>query len=1547
MKTPSMDKSKAVSSKRTVRRDDLAGSIYGLGSLMRPNMKQIAVVLLLLMVLTGVNMTPPLLLWVLIEKVFDEKIIWFLYLVIAGYLGCFATRNLLYFYSKFTAVNIGEHVAFRLRKQLFEQLQRKSLGFYRKNSPGQVSSRVMHDSFVVQSFIQDELPTLLQSLLLFIGLIAIMFAMNWSLALVATAVLPLHVIAAIWFKQPIKDASSEAQEHLAGAQSNLIEKLLAAEVVKGYTAEQRENQAFTEAIDSSRQSQIRSKKFHVRQKVVGDMLVGLGTILFIGYGAFQVMRDTMDAGAFLSFFVYTGMLYPNVMELMSGFAKLTKVSASVDRVFEILNTDETEIRADSPVIKPIRGDVTYKNVAISYDEREPLIKGINIDIPSGQICAFTGSSGTGKSSLAKLLLRFNTASEGMLMVDGVDVQDYDLQHLRESISMAFQDCLLFESTIIENLRYAKPGACMAKIVDIAKRTGAHDVIRTLPDGYDTDLGGGEGVSLSRGQMQRIALARAILRDPRILILDEATSSIDPDSELQIIPEVLEAMKGRTVIMITSNRELLKHADMVVELTDDAVNVFDKAQHAERMAQGIAGRIGKNIKTISGWLMPLLIASMLCLSTSAYAQDKKVAPVKPAAAVKEEAKPKEEKKVAEPAAKPAPAKKEAAKPKAVAKPAPAKKETVKPASKPQPKKAAPAPAAKPKPVAKPAVKPKLATPIDSSQLKLNQGVGDFIPLAGLNQLELDEILDIALGNAKSEQGYVVASNWLANTLPSPPQGLNDDIVLSREEPGGVYLLHVGYKTYRSQPPHLYLYAQTMGGTKTTAKAELDLFNKQLQDARKQLDAQSKALTVQDLSSELITLSYIEADRCLAVLKSLGYQCIEFKKGGAMVGKTNSITPSGSIDPKKLPAVVLMPGPDSIDLVGNKMKYDLSRAADLPNHTNAARAMELMVLYHPSKPGQFSEVLDRIRNTIDLPARQIYIEAMILEISEIGLEKLGVKWELSNPIDGGELSRIQDVILGRLPKFNANNDEDALLDLTVEHFDSEWKMQVQALVRDGNAEILSRPSVLTLNARQASIRVGEEIPIATSAEGLTSGNKLSFNFKYQPVGILLNVRPRISADNEEVSMQIDGLVSDQVPGRDLVIQNSSGEELARAPRISTRRVQTHTRIANNTPFIIGGLVSKERTEQIDKVPLLGDIPFVGGLFRSTSKDSQRREVIIVITPYVLPDNRVVGRNLPKDEDAFDSFDHQLFRDAYRIRAEDVFDLGFLLKNEKLLEYKRLANLAVDRDFRLAASYPFDRFVGPRFPGEPILVYRQMYEVVKRLKLDASINHEKIIFFEADDEAIEGFDVSFLWDYASKFGDDVYAEHSDKPKGKDLVYDALKGRVIAITYTLQPNGEVSDILEQPVPDIRILDCPDRKAWSKLLWELNQPNEEGKQQYTILIQNEKDFTRLKRAILLKQVVRLNGGNDKLTLSKFAIGRQLLMPDVKQDKVYLIDEETAKYFFLTDQYYPALKGELVRDLRALRAALQVPNISRYIDVTLPPTTQSIPLIDLPQNFEQ
>lgn len=1450
----------------TVDRVD-ESSLPRLISLLRPYPGRMVAVLIMLVGLTAVNIAVPRLVGIVLDQVFKTSDWTLLWIILWGLLTLYVIRNVLYFFSKYTAVSIGENVSFQLRKRLFERLQQMNLHYYRQNKPGQLSSRVMNDSYIVQQFIQDQVPKLLQASLLFLGILAMIYAMNWQLAVVSTVVLPLHLITYNYFKSPIRHASRSAQEHMASATGNLIEKFLGVEVVKGFTGEARENEAFEQAIDLSRQSQLRTQKFYLGQKIMADFLIGLGMIALIGVGAYEVMGkppgQRMEVGAFVSFFMYIRMLYPTVIDLMGGFAKLSRTGASIERVFEMLELQHGQEHSRGSLRPAVRGQIRLEQVKFAYPNGPKILDDVSFSIEAGTVCAIVGPSGAGKSTFVNLLPRFLDAQGGRILIDGLDIQEFDLHYLREHIGFAFQECFLFGSSIIENLRYAQPDATREQIIAVARRTLADDFIRTLPQGYDTVVGE-QGVNISRGEKQLISLTRAVLKDPQILILDEATASVDAEREGRIVPEILKFMEDRTVLMVTHRAEMLKHADVVLRVgnghvlaepgplaarSDGDQRQLDLDEREDVAQQPESGNTSSGTWSgMAGTVAAVLLAIGLLMAT----------------------------------------------PRALAAPA-----------------------------TQPTGRSWKAWFAHNSNVNPPSDAGRFLSEPGMSNQQVSELLDVASGMAEA-LGYEPGGAKLFDHLPAGPKKLKQVHHLVRQTAGGLRLLEIGFRPFVTQPPHVWLYGVTLGPKSMKANADVNTLAKRLTDSDKN-QKQMHAVSIANLSSHVLTLSYVAVDRCLGVLKALGYNVVEFKNGQKTVDGV-SIEPTGKIDPSKLPLVMAMPTSDDSGAVSG----DQSKA--LPD-TLSGRMMELLVFYSPKHPEQLGHLEHLIKTAIDVPARQIVIEAMVLEISNTALNELGVQWQLQTPWSAGVLGHLGSVKFGQLPDFQSSSENPTTpaLQASIGDISHHWRAEIQALVQQGKAQILSRPSVLTLNDRQAYIHVGQQIPIATTITGLENSNTLSFNFHYEPVGISLNVRPRVSANGQEVSMQINGQVSAEVPGGNLVIRNSYGNVLASAPTLSERNVETYTRIANNTPFIIGGLISKDNQTEENKVPLLGDIPIVGNLFRSTSVSDVKREVIIVITPYVLPQNQVVGRNLPKGVKAFDSFGNKLFRNAYRIRSEDVFDLGFLTHNHHLNHLQALASQVVQQDPSYANAYPFNDFINGNIPGQKILVYRQMYEVVKRLKLSDKFTDKRLILFQKDPNTPSGFDVKFLAPLLQRIA--AKARHQSKtssphtPSNNDL---GLDNKAVAITFTLRnSSNQTADIMQQPVPTIKLVNCPNQQTWSKLLWKLNQPDAQGRQRYTILIHNKYDLTRLRRALLVKQVVKLNSAKQDLTLKNYTVGRLLLLPSLDEKKVRLIDSDVAKYFFLDEQYYPALQAKLGRAIHDLDQALRKPSISQYLNQPL------------------
>lgn len=792
----------------------------------------------------------------------------------------------------------------------------------------------------------------------------------------------------------------------------------------------------------------------------------------------------------------------------------------------------------------------------------------------------------------------------------------------------------------------------------------------------------------------------------------------------------------------------------------------------------------------------------------------------------------------------------------------------------------------------------------------------IVLPKLSRIEINEITAQAILGFQSSLGYVAAPAAMADALPATPTGLLGDRTLMRSGENGTHVLRFGYCWFVSQPPQFWTMGVIVGENGVlSVNPDLAQVEPKVAQIITSLHETRAELTVRDLETKLVQLSYIDAAAAINMLKGFGVTTLN--------------TPA-EVPPKiefaKLPYVVNIEDPkkEYTGLVGSKevsSKGKLSMApggaSELMDNTIASPMTQIMVLFHPAYPEQFSEVRRILDVYIDRPARQIFIEAMVLEISEEGLKDLGVEWELDKSplfINAGSLNAgsPSDTLKVSTP-------DTSLLNEIFEgsEFNWDWEATIRALVQNGKAEILSRPSVLTLDNRQSTIRVGEDIPIASSFEGVaTYSNKVAFAFEYLPTGILLNIRPRIAESGAEVSMLIDTIVSARVVGKDLELRSANGDVvLASAPTISTRRVQTYGRIPNNTPLIIGGLVARENTTVRDKVPLLGDIPVIGMLFRAERVQRLKREVIIVLTPYVLPDRRENLRALPKDEDLFDSFGNALFRDSYRIRSEDVFDLTFLLENRRIATYRDLARQVAQKNFRLGGVEPFRSFVRDNVPGEPILVSRMIYEVIKRLDVAAKVETPRIIYFEG--QPVGGYSVRFLERLLADYTENGVTDLGD--------------RVLAITYSFDRDLLAEGHLgSEPIPEIRVVDCPDREAWTKLLWELNQPLPNGQQRHTILIQNDSDIVRLRRALVLKRIAVLNGGIEEMRLRNFSVGKVLLMPELKKGQIHVVDADTAMFFFHTELYYAATLAEIEKQLKELDKSLRRPDVRVLLSPPVP-----------------
>ena len=642
---------------------------------------------------------------------------------------------------------------------------------------------------------------------------------------------------------------------------------------------------------------------------------------------------------------------------------------------------------------------------------------------------------------------------------------------------------------------------------------------------------------------------------------------------------------------------------------------------------------------------------------------------------------------------------------------------------------------------------------------------------------------------------------------------------------------------------------------------------------------------EMKSERIRLSYVDPSRCAQLLNFYGINIGDPKK---------------PIDPTQLPVVVAVPETAFHETIPDHEKVFPQTETDPIN--------ELLLFFDAAAPEKAGRVRRIIQEQIDLPARKIMIEAMVLEISSQALDQLGVEWDFNSEGEGiSDNNFIQDkldgtndsLVLGKIAYPAAGS---AQLDATITNVFREFNVRLQALVEDGSAQVLSRPSVLTLDNRMAYINVSERIPVANTK--FVKDYVSAVDFRDVVAGIQLAVRPRINRDGTEVSLQINAAVSARVPGKDEKVLGKDSIVLATAPTLSIREVKTYARIANDTPFIVGGLIAKDSEQTIRKVPLLGDIPFLGALFRSKNETGQKREVIIVITPSVLPEDSPVHAGMPKDDDLFDQFGHRLFRDAYRIRAEDTFDLRYLTENKGLQQLQSAVDRVVTDHPQLSTEYPYVKFAHDAVPGEGALVRRQIYEVLKRQQASDVLDVEKLIFFEKSKDRGDGIKVRFLAEYLRDVAPFVLAKKQS-------------GKAVGLCFRMHRNSlEINELLHEPVPEIKIVDCPDDQAWRSLLLESNKRTPGTAAKQVIFLRNLGDLNRLKNAILMKKIISLNASDYILKLKNFTRGRLLRMPTVREDDVELIDADVATCYYHSELYYSVLEESLESDYSALKKVL-------------------------------
>lgn len=470
-----------------------------------------------------------------------------------------------------------------LRRVLYSHIQRLSLSFHDHKRTGDLISRVTTDIDAVQSLISQVILGMLVNVLTLFGMMMVMLYLNWAFTVIALLVAPALFFVVYHYTHRIKNASRAVRRQEGEVVSVLEEVLSSIRVVKAFAREDYEQKRFERESRESVKRALRARNFKAKLPPIVEVIVAAGTCLVLWYGARLVLSDALTAGELLVFLLYLGKMYKPMRELSKMTDTISKASVGWERIREVLE-NETQVRdaRGAKAAPKFKGKIEFNRVAFSYDGRQPVLTDLNLKIEPGQLAALVGPTGAGKTTIVSLLPRFYESTSGEIKIDGTDIRRFKQKSLREQISFVLQETLLFRATVAENIAYGKPNATHDEIVRAARLANADEFIDRMPDGYETMVGE-RGVTLSGGQRQRITIARAIIRNSPILILDEPSAGLDAESEKLVFDALGNLMEGKTSIVIAHRLATVRRADVIFVI--DQGQVVEQGTHDELLETG--------------------------------------------------------------------------------------------------------------------------------------------------------------------------------------------------------------------------------------------------------------------------------------------------------------------------------------------------------------------------------------------------------------------------------------------------------------------------------------------------------------------------------------------------------------------------------------------------------------------------------------------------------------------------------------------------------------------------------------------------------------------------------------------------------------------------------------------------------------------------------------------------------------------------------------------------------------------------------------------------
>ena len=550
---------------------------------MRPYWRPLVATGVLLLLHTGLSLLPPLFQRDIVDRVVATRDLSRLWLMVVGLVGVYVLLWLTDLGDQYTRHVLGARFIFDLRMRIYAYLQRLSLSFFERTSTGELMSRVTNDVNALEQFVTHGVILTTVDLLRLVGASAVLLALEWRLALIMLVLVPVMAAGLRWFNQRVRPVYRSVRDRLGDINAKLEDNLAGIRVIQAFGQEESELERFRDVSEHYYRERVRAIRSWSTFFPALYAVAAIGGVGVLGAGAWLVIDGQLSLGTLVAFLSYVTSFYDPLRRLTEVDNTFQQAIAAGERIFELL--DEAPEITDAPdaiALDEIEGDVVFDDVHFRYGDGDAVLHDVEFHMAPGEVVALVGPSGAGKTSIANLLCRFYDPIHGRVLVDGHDLRQMQIESLRQHVAVVLQDTFLFNTTVRENLLFGKADATEREMCAAARAAYAHEFILQLPQGYDTEIGE-RGVRLSGGQKQRLALARAILADPRILILDEATSSVDAEAEYLIQQALDEVLKGRTSLVIAHRLSTIRNADKIIALEEGRIR--EVGDHHELLARG--------------------------------------------------------------------------------------------------------------------------------------------------------------------------------------------------------------------------------------------------------------------------------------------------------------------------------------------------------------------------------------------------------------------------------------------------------------------------------------------------------------------------------------------------------------------------------------------------------------------------------------------------------------------------------------------------------------------------------------------------------------------------------------------------------------------------------------------------------------------------------------------------------------------------------------------------------------------------------------------------